>query len=211
MGNSSSQGALNGTAYTLVVTAAGYTRNNTVNIVVNGSNNNTALVTVPLITPVLSTVASSAVSNTGAVISWTVTATDYVNNNYVGNRVLYTQDSNYANNLFYTAWSNSTSSPSFTLSNLDLSKTYYYRVQTYNSVTSANSATSDGSFTTSHGKPSPTYLADGGYVYAQPGQASIAGSGQQPVNNVPDNKPKIAVFAVLVIVVLAYFLLVYKK
>lgn len=118
---------------------------------VSGANNITNNVSLTPITPTQSSVASSSVTKYAGVISWTVTATDNIDNNYVANRVRYSKDSALVNNVFYTSFSNNTVSPSFALSGMELNTKYYYSADTSNIATGAYSASTTGSFTTTKG------------------------------------------------------------
>lgn len=97
--------------------------------------------------PAISSLASSSVTKTGATVSWTSNVSN------VGNKLTYSTDSTLTNNVFTADWLNSTTSPSFALSNLHVSTKYYYSASTGNIVNSNTTytTTSTGSFTTGHG------------------------------------------------------------
>jgi hypothetical protein len=131
-------GFYNATNVTLKINASGFTQAYVIGINVNGADNQTygttSNVTLSLVTPSNSVATSASVTKNGAVISWTVTATDNWNNNNVANRVIY-----YASGEPNTtsSWSNTTTSPSFTLSNLRSNNAYTVVLQTYNGVNNA--------------------------------------------------------------------------
>ncbi len=143
----------NAVAQTLGVAAtAGYIKNTSVTYTASGADNvGNVNVTMILVTPSVSAVTETTPTLNADTISWTVTATDSLNNNYVGSRILYSEDSNLATNYFYSGWSNDTVSPSLSLSNLKVYTKYYYQVETYNHLNGAYSATTTGDFTTKSG------------------------------------------------------------
>lgn len=148
--------------------SAGYTQNTSVTFLTNESDDSDVNVTYILITPTITAVTETTPTFSGETISWTVTATDGVNNNYVGSRVLYSKDSALTSNYFYSGWSNDTTAPSLSLTNLEVYTKYYYQVETYNHLNGAYSATTTGDFTTksgvtsTYGKPSATAPKTGG-------------------------------------------------
>lgn len=123
-----------------------YVVNRTV-IIVNDGNLSNIYLNLTVKKPAISSLASSSVTKTGATVSWTSNVSN------VGNKLTYSTDSNFASNSFDTSWSNSTTTPSFALSNLRVATKYYYRASTGNIVNSGTTytTTSDGSFTTGHG------------------------------------------------------------
>ncbi len=139
---------VNNGAQTLTFKANGYTA--IANTTVIAGANNYSNQTMTIITPTI-TVTDSGVTRTEATIAGTITATDGVNNNYVGTRVRYSKDSGLTTNVWTTAWSNTTTSPSFTLSNLDLGVKWYYSIDTYNRANEAYTASATGDFTTLKG------------------------------------------------------------
>jgi hypothetical protein len=143
----------NAVAQTLGVAAtAGYIKNTSVTYTANNADNSGDVnVTMILVTPTISGVTEAAPTLNGDTISWTVTATDGLNNNYVGSRILYSEDSALASNYFYTGWDNQTTTPSLSLSNLKVYTKYYYQVETYNQLNGAYSGTTTGDFTTKSG------------------------------------------------------------
>lgn len=134
-----------------VAATAGYIKNTSVTYTVSGSDNTTKNITMILVTPTVSGVTETTPTTTGDTISWTVTATDSLNNNYVGSRIKYSDASDLASNYFYSGWSNDTTSPSLSLSNLRINTKYYYQVETYNHLNGAYSGTTTGDFTTKSG------------------------------------------------------------
>ncbi len=183
--------------FTLSIAAtAGYTKNTSVKYNVNGAANTTRNVTMILITPAVSAVTETTPTLSGDTVSWTVTATDNLNDNYVGNRIKYSTDSDLAANYFILDWSNNTASPSFTLSNLRINTKYYYQVETYNQLNSAYYATTTGDFTTksgtsSHYTPVPTY--------------TVVQSPTPLLSNIPGGANGMVIL--VIIAVLAYFVL----
>ncbi len=173
-------------AHTLGVAAtAGYIKNTSVTYTANNADNvGNVNVTMILVTPSISGVTESTPTLTGDTISWTVTATDSLNNNYVGSRILYSEDSTLASNYFYSGWSNETTTPSLSLSNLKVYTKYYYQVETYNHLNNAYSATTTGDFTTKSGvsstygkTPVPTATATQGSFIPGLGGASGGNNG----------------------------------
>lgn len=138
----------NGT-YSVVVTVPndGYTAPAAFTGLINADSNTTLKRNLTVVTPTVSGVTESSVTRTGAVISWTPSIST------IGNRLIYTHDSALTNNLVTSDWSNSTTSPSFTLSGLDIYTTYYYQVQSYNSNNETYDVTENGDFKTLAGNP----------------------------------------------------------
>lgn len=175
---------------------AGYTRNTSVKYTVTGAAGNSSRnVTMMVITPAVSAVTESTPTLSADTVSWTVTATDGLNNNYVGNRIKYGTDSALASNYFITDWSNNTAAPSISLTNLLINTKYYYQVETYNQLNGAYSATTTGDFTTksgvsSHYTPVPTH---------QQAQAPTS------IINIPSGVNGMVILAI--VGVLAYFIL----
>lgn len=138
--------------YVLYVTpTAGYIQNTSVKYAADGADNATINVTMILVTPSISGITEAAAAINSQTISWTATATDGVDNSYVGSRILYSEDSGLAANTFYSGWSNDTATPSITLTNLKVYTKYYYQVETKNHLNGAYYATSTGDFTTKSG------------------------------------------------------------
>lgn len=137
----------NGWTFTAQFNATGSYLPNTTTIIVNGANVSGVNMNLTVRVPAISSLASSSVGKTSATVSWTSNISN------VGNKLTYSTDSNLANNLFTTDWSNSTTSPSFALTNLRVNTKYYYRASTANIVNSSATytTTSDSSFTTGHG------------------------------------------------------------
>lgn len=132
--------------WTITYRAEGFTQQiNYTNV--SGADNFTNNVSLTPITPVNSALTASSITKNSATISWTVTATDNVNNNYVGNRITY-----YASGVpsVTSAWSNTTSSPSFALSNLRENLVYTYTVETYNRASSSYTDSDSSTFTTTY-------------------------------------------------------------
>lgn len=123
-----------------------YVVNRTV-LIVNAANLSNIRLNLTPKTPAISGVTESGVTKSGATISWTSNVSN------VGNKLTYSLDSGLASNTFDLEWSNSTTTPSYTLSNLRAATIYYYRATTTNRVNSAATytTTSTGSFTTGHG------------------------------------------------------------
>lgn len=123
-----------------------YTAGTTV-VVVNNANVTDVRLLLVVKVPAISSLAASSITKTGATVSWTSNVSN------VGNMLRYSTDSNFASNTFNTTYSNSTTSPSFALSNLRVYTKYYTRASTGNIVNSNTTytTTSDSSFTTGHG------------------------------------------------------------
>ncbi len=138
----------NGT-YSVVVTRPndGYDAPADFTGLINADNNNTLKRNLTLVTPVISGVTEASLGRTGVTISWTTSIST------IGNNMIYTRDSALTNNLWTEDWSNSTTSPSFKLSGLDIFTKYYYRVQSYNTNNGSYSDTEDGDFKTTAGNP----------------------------------------------------------
>lgn len=154
-----------------------YTPNTTIKTV-NYENLTNTYMTLVVRKPAISSLASSSVTKTGATISWTSNVSN------VGNKLIYSIDSNIGTNVYETAWSNSTTSPSFTLSNLRVNTKYYYQASTGNIVNSGVTYTtlSNDSFTTGHG-----------YVEEEPSAEAIVKAVKTPK---PTAKPAIDLSAI---------------
>ena len=154
-----------------------YTANTTIKTV-NYENLTNTYMTLVVKLQAISSLASSSVTRTGATVSWTSNVSN------VGNRLIYSTDSNRATNVFESAWSNSTTSPSFALSNLRVNTLYYYQASTGNIVNSGVTYTSlsNGSFTTGHG-----------YVEEEPSAEAIVKAIKTPK---PTPKPAIDLSAI---------------
>ena len=181
-----------------VAPTAGYTRNTSVKYTVaaDATHNGSRNITMMVITPAVSAVTETTPTMSADTVSWTVTATDGLNNNYVGSRIKYGTDSALASNYFITDWTNSTAAPSITLTNLRINTDYYYQVETYNQLNSAYSATTTGDFktksgTSSHYTPVPTY--------------TVVQSPTPFLGNLPGGSNGMVIL--IIIAVLAYFVL----
>lgn len=181
----------NGT-YSVVVTVPndGYTAPVAFTGLINGDSNTTLKRNLTVVTPTISGVAEAGVTRTGATISWTPSIST------IGNRLVYTHDSALTNNLVTSEWSNSTVSPSFTLSGLDIYTTYYYQVQSYNSNNGTYSVTEDGDFKTLAGNPEDEPEAYDLVVSAS-GQPSVL-TQLQPQNGFEPTK--VIIFAAIIVV-----------
>lgn len=200
----------NGTV-SLTFKANGYTTksNNTlINAASNFSNQ-----TLTIITPTL-TVAESSVTRNAATLTATITATDTVNNNYVGTRVRYSKDSGLANS-FTTSWTNTSATPAFTLSNLDLGVKWYYSVDTYNSANGSYTASSTGDFTTLKGAYDETRDLSNvplDVQIAQQNQAGLVGASiLNPQTPEEENTRNRNIIVFILVVGLVYVLFFTKK
>lgn len=135
-----------GGQHNISIEAEGFTAGSKTNITIAGADNSSGITTLTIITPTNSGLTAASVTKNSATISWTVSATDSVNDNYVSNRITY-----YASGVpsVTSSWSNTTTSPSFSLSNLRENLVYTYTVETYNTANASYYSDSDSStFTT---------------------------------------------------------------
>lgn len=188
--------AQNGT-YSVVITVPndGYEATTALTGVMNAASNTTLKRNLTLVTPVISGVTESSVGRVGATLSWTT------NINTIGNRVVYTRDSALTNNLWTADWSNSTTSPSFVLSGLDIFTKYYYQMQSYNTNNGSYSDTEDGDFTTLAGNPDEEPESYELVSIPQSGQQYTPSIVTQAQNKVTKSKTnKVIAFGIIVIV-----------
>lgn len=132
----------NKTNHNLTVTAPSGFTSSTLSINVSGADNTSTVKTLTIITPVNSAITESSGTRDQVTISWTVS------DSYVANRITYGLDSALSYNNQHTSWSNSTASPSFTLSNLYSGSVYYYQVESYNLANTSYSDSDTGNYTT---------------------------------------------------------------
>ena len=162
-------GFYNATGIILTANASGYTSANSRSYSTTGvsqGSNNTDLngtgFNLSAITPVNSAEAATSVTKDAATIAWTVTATDSVNNNYVSNKIVYWA-SGIANTT--SSWSNTSTSPSFSLTNLRPGQAYTVYTMTYNQVNNSYKDTDTVTFTTlkagTHSYVTPTPVKTG--------------------------------------------------
>lgn len=112
---------------------------------VNGADNTSAHANLTLVTPSISGVTEASKTISGITISFTP------NISTVGNRIKYGKDSALSDGV-YTGWSNSTTSPSFVITNLGTFTKYYYQSEAYNNNNATYSTTSSiATFTTKAG------------------------------------------------------------
>ena len=128
-------GFYNSTTTGLTINGSGYTQQAVTGIIIAGADNNTygtsSYIAMVPVTPTLSSAASASVTKISATVSWTVTATDNVNNNQVSNQAIWWA-AGVENST--SLWSNTTTSPSFSLANLRADKNYTVYLNSYNSV-----------------------------------------------------------------------------
>lgn len=188
--------------HTLTVTKAGYTTI-TFTAVITSASVEAGTKNMLVATPLISAITNSGISGTGATVSWTV------NHSTVGNRLIYTPDPGRTDNLLYSAWSNSTTSPSFTLSNLVAGQTYYYTAQSYNTVNGTYYDSDTGSVTTTQSGAKSMYRKQQEAVAAvqQQKQQAQANAGFMGTITASNNKPKVVILLILIIVVVGYFVM----
>ena len=194
----------NGT-FSVVITVPndGYVTPSTLVGLIAGADNTTSHSNLTLATPTISGITETSIGRTSAIISWTPSIST------IGNRIIYTRDSALTNNLVTSSWSNSTTSPSFTLSGLDIFNTYYYQMQSYNNNNASYSVTSNGDFKTLAGNPE-----DEPESYEL---VSVPQSGQQSTSIVTQTREQVTksktnkVIAFGVIIVVLYLVLFGKK
>ncbi len=193
----------NGT-YTVDITVPndGYDAPATLTGLIDAADNTTLKRNLTLVTPSVSGITESSVGRTSAIISWTP------NISTIGNRIIYTRDSALTNNLVTSSWSNSTASPSFTLSGLDIFNTYYYQVQSYNNNNASYSITSNGDFKTLAGNPEdePESYVLTSVPRAGQQSTSIVTQAQNQVTKSKTNK--VIAFGAIIVV---FYLLLYGK
>ncbi len=201
--NISGFGNTTGLGINLTVTASGFTTGTISNIVVNGADNSTTNQQESIITPTISAITVSSITRSGSVIAWTTTlAAPTTNNAYIGSKVIYSLDSALATNLVNSSWTNSSTSPSFTTTNLLPAKTYYYQVESYSLANSSIKSLTTGTFVT---------LKAGTKSYWTPPvpQAPVVVRKQQTLiqTMVSSNPKKKVMFVMLVaiVAVIAYF------
>lgn len=189
----------NGT-YSVVVTVPndGYTAPAAFTGLIDDADNTTLKRNLTVVTPTISGVTEASVKRTSTVISWTPSIST------IGNRMIYTHDSALTNNLITSDWSNSTVSPSFTLSGLDIFTTYYYQVQSYNNNNATYSVTSNGDFKTLAGNPEDEELPESYELIVASRPASILTDIQSRTGNIEPIKI-IAFGAIIVVLYLVLF------
>lgn len=185
--------------HNFTIEAEGFTAGTLINITVSGADNTTSTAQLVIITPSNSGLTASSVTKNSATLSWTVSATDSVNNNYVGNRITY-----YASGVptVTSEWSNTTTAPSFPLSNLRENHVYTYTVETYNRANESYSDSDSSTFTT-------TYV--GGIKKKTPVPTAIKPKATVAKKSVtkmvtPSNRNQVAFLIIVIIIGAAYFL-----
>lgn len=201
--NSSASGGHN-----LTITGpAGYNSGNINKIEITVLVNDTLTISLRPLSVLNSAITEASLTKSGATVSWTV------NHSTVGNRIIYSLDSGLLTNLFYTAWSNSTSSPSFAIAGLSPSQKVYYRVESYNTPNSTYNDKDTGDFTTSAGNAVAIENEDEDLSYAiKNTNTPLSKAITSKVSKAPTNKSKrdnvlyllIGVVFVLLIIVVYY-------
>lgn len=190
-----------GAAETIYFNKSGYIERSLTIAAVNATSDHGNLLMTPQ-TPTLSGAAASSITRNTATYSWTVTATDNVSNNAVGNRIVY-KASGIVNQT--GSWSNSTTAPSVSLSSLRDGQTYTVYYETYNAAAAGYRAMASTTFTTKKSNMGAIIEAEtAGAVPTTKKPAGVLERVLSP-NKTPQQRNIIIVVIVVIIGVIAYF------
>ncbi len=192
-----------GAAETLYFNKSGYTERSLIIAAYNGSAaENLGTILMTAVTPTVTGAAASSITRNTATYSWTVTATDNVSNNSVSNRLVW-----YASGIVNATkdWSNATTSPSFTFTNLREGQKYTVEYQAINSGNAGYRKIATTTFTTLKSNMGAIIEAEGAGAAPAPSKPKgIIESLTSPTKS-PQQRNIIVVVIVVIIGVVAYF------
>lgn len=189
-----------GAAETIYFNRSGYVERSLTIAAVNATSDHGNLLMTPR-TPTLSGAAASSITRNTATYSWTVTATDNVSNNAVGNKIVYMSGG--ITNIT-ASWSNTSTSPSFSLTALREGQLYTVYYETYNTAGAGYRTMGSTTFTTKKSNMGAIIEAEAAITPAPAKPKSIIESLTSP-NKTPQQRNIIVVVIVVIIGVVAYF------
>lgn len=189
-----------GAAETIYFNRSGYIERSLTIAAYNGTGENGALLMTPR-SATLSGAASSSITRNTATFSWTATASDNVSNNAIGNRIVYMSGG--ITNIT-SSWSNTTTTPSISLTALREGQTYTVYYESYSLASAKGRTMSSTTFTTLKSKMGAIIAAEEAGVPA-PAKPSGALEILTSPNKTPQQRNIIIVAIVAIVGIIIYF------